>query len=214
MRRVKRQINVLIAGTLLEEDVVFESAKRATVYADTVFLAFALPAQKAATTTASLKQRAAEIPDVKLVLVFRDRDTRNYRDAAYGSVVHHLVEPRGQVILFLEAAQHVDEPDLVRPGVELNADKILTATRSFQWDTDHHRVDGIYRPARFPVAGPMKMGIHWDDPLSTAPAWMWNDTPSWVEVPFEIIDRTYMNPTQRFDDGVPKLQPTRGRLFA
>lgn len=166
-----------------------------------------------------LKRRFAKLPDTKLIYVMRDLNTTMYHSDALRGVANDLagratdIEPQ-PVVLYLEAAQHVNEPDLVRSSIEFNPDMILAATRHFQWDDENYRVDGIYGPARMPVAAPIKREAHWDHPLSTAPAWMWSSRVMWRDAPFTIVDRTYMNPANRINDGVPKLAPTRGRLFA
>lgn len=188
------------------------SAKNASIFADVVYVAIPRTGR-----IEDAAQRVAAVPNTKLVRVtHKSVLSPRYRETAYSGMSADQIGVRShdRVVLFLEAGQHVDEPEIVRPCVERNDGKVLTALRRFQWDDEHYRVDGIYVPARMPALGEYKVASHWDDPLSTAPAWMWSSRVLWVEAPFSIIDPVYMNPDNRIDDGAPKLVPTRGRLFA
>lgn len=211
MRPVKKHIVVLIMADRYEVDEAIDSAKKASIYADAIYVA--LPRTGKIEDAAA---RVAAVSKVKLVRVTQwSVMSPKYRKSAYsGLTADQIGEVKHHVVLFLEAGQWVDEPEIVRPTVERNDGKILTAIRQFQWDDEHYRVDGIYMPARLPVIGEVRGSVYWDNHLSTAPAWMWSSSSLWVDAPFSIIDPTYMNTANRLDDGAPKLEPTRGRLFA
>ncbi len=211
MRPVKKHIVVLIVGDRDQAQTAIDSAKHASIYANAIYVA--MPRTGGIQEVAA---RVAAVPNAKLVRVtHRSVTSPRYRNAAYmGTTADQVGDVSRHVVLFLEAGQRVDDPEIVRPCIERNDGKILTAVRQFQWDDDHYRTDGIYVPAHLPVMGELRRAIHWDNALSTAPAWMWSSRALWVEAPFTIIDSTYMNPENRIDDGPPKLVPTRGRLFA
>ncbi len=211
MRPVKKHIVVLIMADRYEVKEAIDSAKKASIYADVVYVA--LP------RTGKIEDAAVHIASVTKAKLIRVTQwsvmSPKYRKSAYsGLTADQIGEVKHHVVLFLEAGQWVDDPEIVRPSVERNDGKILTAIRQFQWDDEHYRVDGIYMPARFPVIGEVRRSVYWDNHLSTAPAWMWSSSALWVDAPFSIIDPTYMNTANRLDDGTPKLEPTRGRLFA
>ncbi len=211
MRTVKKRIVVLIVADRFQVEEALNSAREASIYADVVYVA--LP------RTGKIEDAAAAVaavPKAKLIRVTQwSVMSTQFRKSAYSGVTADQIgEVKHRVVLFLEAGQWVDEPEIVRPTVERNDGKILTAIRQFKWDEDHYRVDGIYMPARFPVIGDIRKSIYWDSHLSTAPAWMWSSSQLWVDAPFKIIDPTYMTTANRLDDGAPKLEPTRGRLFA
>ena len=211
LRTIKKHIVVLIVADRGQVEEALESAREASIYADVVYVA--LP------RTGKIEDAAAAVaavPKAKLIRVTQwSVMSTQFRKSAYSGVTADQIgEVRHHVVLFLEAGQWVDDPEIVRPTVERNDGKILTAIRQFKWDEEHYRVDGIYMPARFPVIGEVRKSIWWDSHLSTAPAWMWSSSSLWVDAPFKIIDPTYMNPANRLGDGAPKLEPTRGRLFA
>lgn len=210
MKRVKKHIIVLVTADRDQVDAAIDSAKHASIYANVVYVA--VPLTGRIDEVASI---VAAVPQTKLVRVSHQSVTSTrYRDMAYAGMKADLIgDVDRHVVMFLEAGQHVDEPEIVRDSIERHDGKILTALRQFQWDNEHYRVDGIYVPARFPVVGEFRLSSHWDEPLSTAPAWMWSSSTLWVEASFSIIDPTYMNPDNRINDGAPKLEPTRGRLF-
>jgi hypothetical protein len=141
-------------------------------------------------------------------------DNHNLRGMAYRSIWPGSDYPDDIVVMFMEVGWRVSDPDAVRTSIEYNPDKIITATRYFQWDDDHYRVDGPYRPARIPIAAKAKQGIHWSSPVQTAPDWMWSSRNLWVDGGFDIIDVTFTYPGYKWADGQPDLQPIEGRVFA
>ncbi len=210
MRRVKKHIIVLVMADRDQVDAAIDSAKQASIYANVVYVAVPRTGQ-----IEEAARRVASVPNAKLVRVTHPSVTSTrYRDMAYaGMKADQIGDVDRHVVMFLEAGQHVDEPEIVRDSIERNDGKILTALRKFQWDDENYRVDGIYMPARFPIMGELRISIYWDNALSTAPSWMWSSQSLWVEAPYNVIDPIYMNPENRIDDGAPKLEPTRGRLF-
>ena len=153
-------------------EVAIDSAKNASIYADKVYVSVPLTGKMN-----EVVSRIAAVPNTNLIRVSHKTVTSTrYRDMAYAGMKADQIGDR-HVVMFLEAGQHVDEPEIVRDSIERNDGKILTALRHFQWDDEHYRVDGIYVPARFPVMGELRLSTHWDNPLSTAPAWMWSSPP-------------------------------------
>lgn len=141
-----------------------------------------------------------------------DFSTRHFRSHAFR--VMRKDQPNDAVCtMFLEVGQRVSDFDVVRPTIEFNNGKIITAIRRFRWDDDHYRVDGPYAAQRMPVAGPAVSSSEWSNGLTTAPDWMWGGRVIWVEAPFEIIDITFTFPDYRWDDGEPVLEPIPGRVF-
>lgn len=121
--------------------------------------------------------------------------------------------PDNVTMLFMEVGWRIPDTDSVRNAIEYHPENVLTAVRRFQWDDDHYRVDGLFRPGRLPIAARARQGLSWTSGLRTAPDWMWEATTEWVEAPFDVVDVTFMDETYRWGDDEPKLEPIPGRVF-
>ena len=143
-------------------------------------------------------------------------DLAGARAMAYRRLWPNSDYPDDVVIMFMEVGWRVNDADSVRNVIEFNPEKVITATRYFQWDADHYRVDNMYRPTKLPIAARARQGVHWTSGIQTAPDWMWRKA-GWVDAPFDIIDVTYLGHTDqeyRWDTDEPKLKPIPGRALA
>ena len=129
MRLVKKHIVVLVMADSDQVEAAVDSAKHASVYANSVYVAVPRTGkiQEAAI-------RVAAVPNTKLVRVtHRSVMSPRYRNAAYSGMAEDQIGfIERHVVLFLEAGQYVDDPEIVRPCIERNDEKILTAVRQFQ----------------------------------------------------------------------------------
>lgn len=209
MKRTKKRISVSVITLPEDNDIILGAMENAYAYADEVHV-FHTESGKG----------VLSLPDddyyglVQHHPVLLDLRHANSRAYANRLLWPNSDPPEDLVVFYLEAGHRIDNTDLARFAVEYNPGKILTAMRYFQWDEDHYRADDQYRPQRLPIAGGYSTSAHWSDNLQTAPDWMWARRSQWVEVPFNIIDVTFMDPSYRWDDGKPDLQPLPERIFS
>lgn len=206
MKRHKRRIHVSIVALKDELLLAEEAVADAYRYADEIHVIQMGRDSPTAEFT--------HIPGCFIHAVPLTPDYPHARAMAYRRLWPNSSYPEDVVIMFMEVGWRVSDADSVRSAIEYNPEKILTTTRYFQWDDDHYRVDGLYRPARLPLAARARQGIHWTSGVQTAPDWMWTQRAQWVEAPFDIIDVTFLGHTDqeyRWESGEPKLQAMPGR---
>lgn len=209
MKRHKRRIHVSIVALKDEELLAEEAMEDAYRYADEIHV-IQMGRDRPS-------QEFVNLAGYKLSMVHSvplSPDHAQARAMAYRRLWPNNSYPDDVVIMFMEVGWRVSDADAVRNAIEFNPEKILTATRYFQWDADHYRVDDMYRPATIPIAARARQGVHWTSGAQTAPDWMWTQRHEWVEAPFDIIDVTFLghlDQNYRWGDGEPKLQRMPGR---
>lgn len=210
MKRHKRRIHVSIAALKGEAMLAEEAIEDAYRYADEVHVI-----EMGRRKPTREFQDLATPPFVFVHAVPVTPDRPQARAMAYRRLWPNSHYPEDVVIMFMEVGWRVSDTDSVRNAIEFNPEKILTATRYFQWDDDHYRVDDLFRPRRVPFAARARQGVHWTSGIQTAPDWMWTQRTRWVEAPIDIIDVTFLDHTDqtyRWDtERSPQLRLMPGR---
>lgn len=217
MKRTKKNIVVFIP--ILKEDdddLILDAAADAYRYADDIYFV-------RASTNSIHSGGATKLVNTLMreygahVLVNRlPGHSQRFRFVSHLALTKEKMShpDREAILYYAEVGWRISEPDIVRTTIEYN-NGVIAAQRYFQWDEENFRIDGQYQPTRLPIFGIYQSAAQWQDPISTAPTWMWSVRPRWIEAPFYIKDVTFMNPEYRTKDRrTPNLSPIHEKTFA
>lgn len=215
MKRTKKHITALIPA-FPDDDarLIFGAAADAYRYADDIYVGIALPAHQGLRDEAFtvLERRLARDYGAKILVSLTAFDDPRFRRNIHNSFGAASDRPRA--VVYSEVGWRISEPDSVRDVIEYN-DGVISAVRFFQWDDTHFRIDHQYRPTRIPLVGEYRHDAHWEDPMTSAPAWMWAQRTRWVEAPFHVVDETFTYDKYRPEDPrEPSLSLITEKVFS